>query len=130
MNDYVADTHALYWYLTSDSRLGTQARAAFEQAASGSAKIWVSSIVLAEMFYLLEKQGRPVLFAELFEKLEQADQFTFIDFVAEDTLQFNHFSTIPEMHDRIIVACTAKLAPVCLTKDEEIIASGLVITKW
>ncbi len=130
MNDYVADTHALYWYLTSDPRLGTQAQAAFKQAASGNAKIWVSSIVLAEMFYLLEKQGRPFLFSELFEKLEQAEQFTFIDFVAEDTLQFKYFSAIPEMHDRIVAASAAKLAAACLTKDEKIIASGLVTTQW
>ncbi|MCL4704146.1 PIN domain-containing protein [bacterium] len=130
MNDYVADTHALYWYLTRDPRLGTQAQAVFEQAASGNAKIWVSSIVLAEMFYLLDKQGRSFLFGELFEKLEQAEQFTFIDFVAEDTLQFSHFLAIPEMHDRIIVASAAKLAAVCLTKDEKIIASGLVNTRW
>ncbi|NUM77851.1 PIN domain-containing protein [candidate division KSB1 bacterium] len=86
MNEYVADTHALYWHLTGDARLGTHAQAAFEQAASGNAKICVSSIVLAELFYLLDKQGRSFLFGELFEKLEQAEQFTFIDFVAEDTL--------------------------------------------
>lgn len=59
MNEYVADTHALYWHLTGDARLGTHAQAAFEQAASGNAKIWVSSIVLAELFYLLDKQGAP-----------------------------------------------------------------------
>lgn len=129
MNDYVADTHALYWFLTSDPRLGTQAHVAFEQAASGNAKIWVSSIVLAEMFYLLEKQGRPFLFSELFEKLEQAEQFTFIDFDAKDTLQFSNFSIIPEMHDRIIAAAAAKLNAVCLTKDEKIIASGLINTR-
>lgn len=130
MSDYVADTHALYWYLTNDSRLGAQAKSVFEQARTGSAKIWLPSIVLAEMFYLLEKQGRAFLFAELFEKLEQADQFLFLDFAAEDTLQFKHFSAIPEMHDRIIAVSTAKLAAVCLTKDEKIIGSGLLATQW
>jgi len=30
MTDYVADTHALIWYLENSPRLGPQARAAFE----------------------------------------------------------------------------------------------------
>jgi hypothetical protein len=33
---YVADTHAVFWYLTGSSRLGDAARDAFRAAAAGS----------------------------------------------------------------------------------------------
>jgi hypothetical protein len=57
MSDYVTDTHALFWYLADDSRLGDEANRAFEEAEQGHALIYVPAIVLAEMYYLMAKQG-------------------------------------------------------------------------
>jgi len=36
---YVADTHALFWYLTASPRLGAQAKSAFDEGARGEAAI-------------------------------------------------------------------------------------------
>jgi len=120
MNDYVADTHALYWYLTNDVKLGVGAKSAFDEAANGQAKVWISSIVVAEIYYLLAKQDRSNLFRELFEKMTTAGQFEFADFTAQDVLAFERLDSIPEMHDRIIATLAEKLAAPCLTKDEQI----------
>jgi PIN domain nuclease of toxin-antitoxin system len=49
VNSYVADTHALYWYLRNSTRLGRQASLAFDEADQGAAQIYISAIVLAEL---------------------------------------------------------------------------------
>jgi len=53
VSDYVTDTHALYWYLTASPNLGANARAAFLAGEQGQARIYVPSIVLAELYYIL-----------------------------------------------------------------------------
>src|SRR5437588_10393202 len=59
MNFYVADTHALFWYLINSSALGADARLAFDEADAGQALIYIPAIVIAELYYLNEKKGRP-----------------------------------------------------------------------
>lgn len=56
---FVADTHALIWYLFNDPRLSTPARKAFTDAADAGLEIGVSSISLAEIVYLIEKWRIP-----------------------------------------------------------------------
>lgn len=130
MNNYVTDTHALFWYLTQDKRLGRKANEAFQKAVKGEAIIWIPTIVMAELFWILEKQDRTNVFFELFEKLEIAQQFEFVDFTITDVLLFDELSNIPEMHDRIIASVAKKLDVPCLTKDEEIRQGNLVKTIW
>ncbi|MBA3600019.1 MAG: hypothetical protein H0W45_02090 [Acidobacteria bacterium] len=45
MNEYVADTHALLWYLRNSPLLGKNASAAFDEADVGNAMIYVPAIV-------------------------------------------------------------------------------------
>jgi len=51
MKEYVADTHALLWYLTNSSLLGKDASTAFDEADSGNALIYIPVIVLAELYF-------------------------------------------------------------------------------
>jgi predicted nucleic acid-binding protein len=78
VTSYVADTHALFWYLTASPRLGSQAKAAFDRGAAGQATILIPAIVLAELHYVNEKAGRPLSFSQELAKLGQAGQFTFV----------------------------------------------------
>jgi hypothetical protein len=50
MSEYVADTHALFWYLTAAPQLGANALAAFGEGEQGQARIYLPSIVLAELY--------------------------------------------------------------------------------
>ena len=59
MNDYVVDTHSLFWFLTASPRLGANAKAAFDEAQNGLAFIHISAIVLAELYYLNSKYSSP-----------------------------------------------------------------------
>ena len=51
----VADTHAVIWYLANDSRLGTNAKAKFAEAARKGDEIGISAITLVEIVYLVER---------------------------------------------------------------------------
>jgi PIN domain nuclease of toxin-antitoxin system len=130
MNEYVADTHALYWYLIMDQRLGPNALAAFREGEQGLARIYIPSIVLAELYYLNIKAGSALVFANEFIRLAGANQFVFVEFRAEDVLRFDALLAIPEMHDRIIAGVSmARMCP-CLTRDTLIVGSGLVSVVW
>ena len=102
MNDYVTDTHALYWYLRAAPQLSAKARAVFLASEQGQARIHIPSIVLAELYYLNVKYSRPLDFAREYQRLTAAGQFRFVDFRIADILRFDALAAIPEMHDRII----------------------------
>jgi len=59
MPEYVSDTHALTWYLTNDARLPATVRSIFEGADNGENVIWIPSICLVEIIYLVEKARYP-----------------------------------------------------------------------
>ena len=130
MSDYVTDTHALYWYLTASPKLGANAQAAFLAGEQGQARIYVPSIVLAELYYLNVKYNQPLAFAPEYERLTGGGQFHFVDFRAADVLRFDLLAAIPEMHDRMIVGVAHALQLPLLTRDREISTSGVVHTIW
>jgi len=130
MSDYVADTHALYWYLMASPKLGAKARQAFGEAAQGLALIFLPAIVLAELFYVNKKHGEPLDFAAAFLRLQQSSQFVLLPFEPTDVLDFSAHATVPEMHDRLVVGAALRLGVPCLTHDGQIVNSGLVNTVW
>lgn len=129
MKEYVADTHALFWYLTDSKRLGKEARAAFDEAKTGNAFIYIPAIVMAELYFLNRKANPPLDFPAEFWKLEAAGQFHFVPFEAEHVLDFDQLPSL-EMHDRIIAGVARRVGAPCLTKDSQIAASGVVPTLW
>lgn len=129
MTPYVADTHALFWYLTSSPRLGDAAKAAFEEAARGEAVVLIPSIVIAELYYLNEKAGSPIDFADEYRRLASAGQFTFIPLTADDVAEFDRDRAVAEMHDRIIVGVARRHACPCITRDAQVNGAG-VATVW
>lgn len=130
MNQYVADTHALFWYLTASLRLSAIAKAAFDEGKNGLALIYIPSIVLAELYFLNIKHGYPIDFADEYKKLETGGQFIMTSFEPSDVLDFDANSAVKEIHDRIIVGTAQKLNAACITKDENITDSGLVKIIW
>lgn len=128
MNRYVADTNALYWHLVSSPRLSARARSAFQEAAAGNALIVVPAIVWAELYYLNEKQGRPLDFEAEYRALESAG-FQFVSLRAEDVEEFPLDAAVPEMHDRIIAGVCRRLNAPCITADRSIRGSSIP-TVW
>lgn len=130
MNYYVADTHALYWYLINSPQLGSRASAAFNEADNGQALIYVPAIVVAELYYLNKKHGFPLAMAAIITQLRQSPQFELLPFEAADVLEFDTLAAVPEMHDRIIAGVARRFGVPCLTCDSQIIKSQLVQIVW
>jgi len=130
MTLYVADTHSLFWYLTNSSALGSNASKAFDEADKGAALIYLPAIVLAELYYLNEKQGRPIDFAVEFLRLSESSQFVLLPFTPEDTLEFDRDRAVSEMHDRMIVGVARRLAASLISRDQQITASNIVPVVW
>lgn len=126
MVDYVTDTHTLYWYLIASPKLNVDSKAVFDEARAGTALIHISTIVLAELFYLNVKHSYPIDFEAEYQKFEAGSQFVLTPFDPEDVLDFGRDSSVKEMHDRIIVGLARRLDAPLLTSDNNIIASGLV----
>jgi PIN domain nuclease of toxin-antitoxin system len=131
---YVIDTHTLLWYLDDDSRLGYKAGQILDD---DTARLLLPSIVLAEALFLLE--NKPYLYklsiGELLANIADDARITIVALGLDVVVKTLDCQSIPEMHDRQIVA-TALLAQTVgvqvaiLTKDENIQTSGLVQTLW
>jgi hypothetical protein len=80
------------------------------------------------MYYLMAKQGRTHLFVGVYQRLATAAHIRFVDFRAEDVLEFDGLTAIPEMHDRIIAGVARRLGLPCLTRDPALVNSGLIQT--
>lgn len=130
LNHYVADTHALFWYLTASPKLGQKAKEAFFEASRGDALIYIPAIVLAELHFLNEKLERPFNFLTEFQRIQQSSQFILVSLHPEDILDFDMDSRIPEMHDRMIVGVARRLGIPCLSRDRAISTSQLVAIIW
>lgn len=134
MNAFVADTHAVIWYLAKDKRLSHTARAAFSEAQMGQAQVAIPSIVLVEIIFLAQRKrvGEQAI-TLLLELTEEPTKGIYIYPLNRAVIQaLTHFgpAAIPELADRIIAATARHLGRPLLTVDPAIQASKLVDTVW
>jgi PIN domain nuclease of toxin-antitoxin system len=61
----VADTHTLIWSLFEPSRLSVAAKTALADAEAGGAPVYVSSVSIVELRYLVEKGNSPRMITTL-----------------------------------------------------------------
>ncbi len=127
---YVVDTHALFWFRRDASRLSPAADAVFRLASVGAATIIVPAIVVAELFYLTQKQGNPISPAVLLADIARSREFVFSELGEAQLENLEHLPGIPEMHDKLIMAeALVRQAPI-ITKDETLRRSGLAPVIW
>jgi PIN domain nuclease of toxin-antitoxin system len=130
MVDYVADTHSLLWYFTRPNQLGTQARAAFREVDARTARLLIPVIVLAELVFVAEASRVQIDIESLWRQLSTISNVEFVKLTAARAYELRHLTAIPEMHDRLIVAEALAHNAALITRDQTIIASGLVSTLW
>lgn len=130
LNEYVTDTHTLFWYLSASPLLSSKAKNAFDEGKNGKALIYIPAIVFAELFYMNVKLKNQIDFAVEFQKIKQSAQFISLPFEADDVLDFDQDLAVKEMHDRMIVGVARRLNVPLLTKDQNITASSLVKIVW
>lgn len=124
MLTFVADTHAIIWYLFADARLSHVAQTTFEEAAAAGDQIAFSAITLAEIVYLSEK-GRiaPATFDRLLKAM--AEERTVLSEIPFDRSIAQALSTVkreevPDLPDRIIVATALHLGLPLISRDRKI----------
>jgi len=129
----VADTHALVWYLFSPGRLSARARSALEEAGQGGDPIYVASISLVEVRYLVDKGRLP---GDLPHQLDRAldDPSSDLTIVPLDRAVAGALArvprdAVPDMPDRIIAATALHLNVPLVTRDGMIRAAPIT-TIW
>jgi PIN domain nuclease of toxin-antitoxin system len=129
MTDYVADTHALIWYLENSPRLGSQARAAFDACDQGEIRIYVPTICLVEIVYLMEKRRiSPEMKSMLEEELKSGESGLILADLNMDVVEqiANVLrDDIPDLPDRVIAATALALNLPLISRDRKIVLSGL-----
>lgn len=131
MSAVVADTQAVVWYLTQPHRLTPAAIAAMDAATSAGEPIWVTSITLVELQYLVEKNRLPAtvldwLRAEL-DDVTSAFELKALTREVADALPLVSRDAVLDMPDRIIAATAHQLGLPLVTSDHKIRASGVAV---
>jgi PIN domain nuclease of toxin-antitoxin system len=127
---YVADTHALVWYLSGSRPIGKAARVAFDAATGGDGMVVIPAIVIAEMVMLAEKRRATIDVANVVAKLKEQAGFDFMPLLPDTVLRTRSLAVLPDIHDRLIVAEALELEASLITVDHAITASGLVPVIW
>lgn len=129
----VADTHAVIWHLFHDSRLSLKARSYIEQVTLEGDQIAFSSITLAEIVYLTERNRiPPEVLVELL-KLVDTGRSVWIEVPFDRKIAFVmqqvDRAQVPELPDRIVAATALHLGVPAITRDHKIQASN-ILTIW
>jgi PIN domain nuclease of toxin-antitoxin system len=130
MGLFVADTHALVWYLSGSSRLSQSARQVFEATSAGTHEIVVPAIVIAELVMLAERRPGLVDAAKVVARLRATRGYRLSSLDPNTSASIGALAPLPDIHDRLIVAEARALHATILTRDEVITASGLALTLW
>jgi PIN domain nuclease of toxin-antitoxin system len=132
-NAGVADTHTALWHLFDDKRLSAAAEDFINEAASARKKVAISTISLAEMVYLIEKNRLP---SSAYEELTQAladPEHVFVEaaFTAAIVQAMRQVSRleIPDMPDRVVAATAVYFSVPVISRDKRIRAASLK-TVW
>lgn len=125
----VVDTHAAIWFFSGDPRLSEAAKNALFAAASSRRKVAVSSVSLAELVYLVEKQRLPfAAYDDLRRALADPNhvlgEVPFNSDVVEAMRQVSR-EEIPDMPDRIIAATAVYLGVPVVSRDGRIRTSSV-----
>jgi PIN domain nuclease of toxin-antitoxin system len=129
----VADTHVAIWFFSGDPRLSASAKNFFFRAASARERTALSSISLAEVVYLVEKQRLPAAaYSDLKAALADPNHLleeAVLDSRIVDAMTRISRTEIPDMPDRIVAATALSLGVPLVTRDERIRASS-IRTVW
>lgn len=130
---HVVDAHALIWFLESNSKLGAQAEKVLDDKASD---LVLPAIALAEAAYVVAKGKTQIpSVSDLFNDVTNDPRFEVYPLTFEVLQASLRAVSVPEMHDRLIVATGLHLqagsaSVSILTKDPDITSCALLPIIW
>ncbi|MEA3344642.1 MAG: PIN domain-containing protein [Chloroflexota bacterium] len=132
--NYVTDTHALVWHLTEAPRLSPICQTIFGAADEGENVIWIPSVALVEIVYLVEKRRLPKALIEQVLALVDPPTSNYpvapLDTPVVRALESIDCNTVPDMPNRIIAATAWRLRLPLLSKDPAIAAVDGLNVIW
>jgi PIN domain nuclease of toxin-antitoxin system len=133
MSAIVVDTHTIVWYLSADSRLSATAAAVLDSATAAGEHIYVPSICLVELTYLIEKGRLPGAARDrLIQALDDPKApclLAPLDRSVADALESVSRIEVQDLPDRIVAATAVALGTPLISRDRKIRASQ-VHTIW
>ena len=134
MNSVVIDTHTLIWYLDQSPKISTTAIDLLDQITRSDLPIYIASITLVELVYLVEKQRLGAFSLEqlLTELATPESPFSIIPLTMQvvQSLRKIPREQVPDMPDRIISATALSLNLPLVTCDHKIRACPAIETIW
>ena len=129
MGAVVTDTHTIIWYLLGSTRLSANALSALDASTAAGEMIYLASISVVEVLYLVEKGRLPdVAFERLNSILSDSDSgIVVVPLELAVVLAMREIprDVVPEMPDRIIAATAHYLSLPLVTCDLKIQAAGI-----
>src|SRR5579864_9101516 len=120
----VADTHTALWYLFADIRLSASAKDFINKAALVRQKVAISSISLAEIVYLTEKNRLSSSAYDVVAKALADPNDVFIEAVLNAAIvramRAVPRAEVPEMPDRLIAATATYFGVPVISRDRRI----------
>ena len=134
MSDCITDTHGLIWYILNSSELSLTAKNLFISTANSGGNVFVPTISLVEITYLIEKNKfQPALLSRIISRLNNPNaELKPIELTVEiaDNLSKIPRSIVTDMPDRIIAATALHLNLPLVTKDHKIQKLQTIQTIW
>jgi PIN domain nuclease of toxin-antitoxin system len=130
---FIVDTHAIIWFLEGNPKLGPKAKIVLDDSES---HLVLPIIALAEAVDIVEKGRTRIPSIEtLLTDIFDDSRIEIFPFRLEVLSESRSATSVPEMHDRLIVATGLLLKSMgdnisILTKDASIVASGLLPIVW
>jgi PIN domain nuclease of toxin-antitoxin system len=129
MQSVVIDTHVAIWYVTDVSKISAKGLQAMDGATQAGLPIYVSSIELVEMRYLVEKgKIAQLVLDRVNAALDQPNanlEIISLDLRISRTIGQVSRTEIPDMPDRIIAATAYALGLPLISRDRKIQASAI-----
>jgi len=131
MPSLVADTHAAVWYLLDSPRLSRAARERMALTIAGGDPIFIPSICIVELVYLVEKARIPRAdWERLWATLDASDagyRIAALDEAVARAVRLVPRDTVPDMPDRIIAATALQMDLPLVSRDRRIQMTGIEI---
>lgn len=133
IDEYILDAHTLIWYVEDSPRLGTDAGVVMDDPTT---VLLLPAIALMEACWIVARGKTSIPSVAVL--LADVDADPRIQLVPLDRAVIDRslsLTTVGEMHDRLIVATAllradAGVSVAVLTRDANIVASGLVTVVW